>query len=682
MIIIGIGGYSHDASAALIRDGRIVAAAEEERFTRKKHQEGWPEQAIAFCLKQAGITERDIDHIAFYWRPWSFDGLRSVMRRIAYLPIHPVFSAGFLLHQLHDTAWYVFHLRRLRAKGGGRAKIHFVRHHDTHAASAYYCSGFEDAAVLTIDSRGEWATSLMYHGRGGDLRELKRINLPHSIGVLYLCVTNFLGFKTGDEYKVMGLAAFGEPKYTDRFRRIVDLRPAGTYRLDSSYFKVQHSPGRFEGYVSGKFKSLFGEGRRPEDEITREHKDIAASLQAVLEETVFHVLRGLHDVTKTDKLCLAGGVAQNSVMCGKIVKETPFTEVFIQPASGDNGCSLGAAEWVWGRGESRKLKAEMGEEGNFRQDQSDAADQQDGGGRNRESRESAQIRRGGEEKTTNYTDRNGLSEEEKTVGNYTDGGSVVTRVPTRECRRRTPVRRRSGQKGPSPIGGSAPTTGSFTNAYLGPEYSESEIRSALDTAKLAYERPENLVAETAKLIVDGKIVGWFQGRMEWGARALGNRSILADVTDPDMTDKVNMYVKHREDFRPFAPACAEERAEEYFESGAPSPYMLKVFPATEKAKKSMPAIVHVDGSARLQTVSREQNPLFHELLEEMDRIRGVPCVLNTSFNVKGEPIVCSPEDAIRCWSATGLDALVMGPYVVEKLKAEMGRETANHANQR
>jgi len=564
MNIVGIGGFAHDSSAALARDGRILAAAEEERFTRRKHQEGWPQQAVAFCLQRAGVTEAEVDHIGFYWKPWSLDSLRNVGRRLAYLPIHPVYSSGFLLHELSETAWQVFHLRRFGKRSGGRPAIHFLPHHDCHAASAFFCSPFDEAAVLTVDSRGEWATSVLYHGRGNHLQSLRRIVLPHSVGVLYLCVTNFLGFKTGDEYKVMGLAAYGEPRYRERFRRMIHLRPDGTYRLDTSYFTVQHSPGRFAGYVSKRFTDLLGPGRGSDDEITQEHKDIAASLQAALEETLFHVLKGLHNLTGCRKLCLAGGVAQNSVMCGKITRETPFDEVFIQPASGDNGCSLGAALLVHNQ---------------------------------------------------------------------------VLGLPR-------------GEK--------------FPGCYLGPEFGEKEILSLLEVAKQPFRRSSNVAADTARLIADGKIVGWFQGRMEWGARALGNRSILADVTNPEMTNIVNRYVKHREDFRPFAPACVEERAAEYFQCAGPSPYMLQVFPTTQKAKELMPAIVHVDGSARLQTVSRDENPLFHALLLEFERLKGVPCVLNTSFNIKGEPIVCSPMDAIKCWSSTGLDALVLGPFMLEK----------------
>lgn len=564
MNVLGIGGFSHDSSAALVCDGRIVAAAEEERFTRKKHQEGWPTHAIGFCLRQAGLAVSDIDHIGFYWRPWSVDSLRSIGRRLWHLPAHPAFSAGFLVQQLHDTAWYVFHLRRLRAEGGGRAKIHYVRHHDSHAGGAFFCSPFDEAAVLTIDSRGEWATSMMYHGQGSRLEPTGRINLPNSIGVLYLCATNFLGFRTGDEYKVMGLAAYGRPIYADRFRRMVELRDDGTYRLDASYFKVQHSPGRYVGYVSDKFTALFGPGRTSDEPITEEHQDIAASLQAVLEEVLFHVLNGLHRRTGSKRLCLVGGVAQNSVMCGKIVEATPFEEVFIQPAAGDNGCSLGSAEWVY----HQVLGQTRGEP--------------------------------------------------------------------------------------------------FPDCYLGPSYGEEEIRTELEAAKLSYRRPDDLLGEAARLVAEGKIVGWFQGRMEWGARALGNRSILADVTNPEMTNIVNRYVKHREDFRPFAPACIEERAGDYFVCDGPSPYMLKVVAAKPSAKQAMPAIVHVDGSARLQTVSKGTNPLFYGLLEELGRLKGVPCVLNTSFNVKGEPIVCSPMDAVRCYSSTGLDALVLGPFVLEK----------------
>ncbi len=564
MNVLGIGGYSHDSSAALVCDGRLVAAAEEERFTRRKHQEGWPREAIAFCLDRAGLGPEDVDHIGFYWRPWSVDAMKDVGRRLRHLPAYPVNSTGFLLDEAHKTAWYLYHLRREKARGGGRARIHFPQHHDTHAASAFFCSPFDEAAVLTIDSRGEWATTVMYHGAGNRLRPLRRIDLPHSVGVVYLCTTNALGFRTGDEYKVMGLAAYGQARYLDRFRQIVRLVPDGTYQVDPSYFTVDHSPGRFAGYVTERFTALFGPPRAPGSEITQHHMDVAASLQAVLEEAVFHMLNHLHRRTGSRNLCLAGGVVQNSVMCGKVHSKTPFDRVFIQPASGDNGCSLGSAYWVY----NQALGQPRGEP--------------------------------------------------------------------------------------------------FTTCALGPEFGEAQVRSVLDAAKLPYRKPDDLVGETARLIARGQIVGWFQGRMEWGARALGNRSILADVTDPEMTNVVNRHVKHREDFRPFAPACLAEQAGEYFDSDGPSPFMLKVFPARAKAKSQMPAIVHVDGTARLQTVTREENPLYYDLIAEVGRLKGVPCVLNTSFNVKGEPIVCTPTDALKCWASTGLDSLVIGPYVLEK----------------
>ncbi len=564
MYILGIGGFSHDSSATLIRDGEIVAAAEEERFTRRKHQPGWPQRAIDFCLERGGLSLADIDHIGFYWRPWSLDSARNIGRRLRHLPRHPVFSGGFLLNQLHDTAWQVFHLNRLRRLGGGRARIHYVPHHHTHAASAFFCSPYDDAAVLTIDSRGEWATSVYYRGRGNRLEPLHRINLPHSIGIVYLCTTNYLGFKTGDEYKVMGLAAYGEPRYREEFRQIVRSGSDGGYRIDASFFTVQHSPGRFEGYVSPKFTALFGPARQPGAEITQEHKDIAASLQATLEDVVFAMLGALHRMTGCKDLCLAGGVAQNSVMCGRITERTPFERVFIQPAAGDNGCSMGAAAWV--------------------------------------------------------------------------AHQVLGQARSR----------------------------GFPGCDLGPESSDEEILALLETAKLPYRRCDDVAAQTAERVAAGKIVGWFQGRMEWGARALGYRSILADVTNPEMTDIVNRYVKHREDFRPFAPACLADRASEYFEHDGESPYMLRVFRAKPRAKEVMPAIVHVDGSARLQTVTPTQSPLFYRLLEHLDALTGVPCVLNTSFNVKGEPIVCSPMDAIKCWSSTGIDVLVMGSFLLEK----------------
>ena len=570
MKILGIGGFTHDASATLIDDGKVVAAAEEERFTRQKHQAGWPTNAIRFCLKQGGITEKDIDHIAFYWRPWSVDSMKSVGRRLMYLPLHPLFSGGFLLNELHDTGMYLFHLRQLKSATGGRAKIHYIDHHDTHG-SVFFSSPYEEAAVLTIDSRGEWATSVWYHGKGNHLERVGRVNLPNSVGVVCLSTTNFLGFRTGDEYKVMGLASYGTPKYLDKFRKMYKLREDGTYSIDSSYFKVQHSPGRYVGYVSDKFLKLFGPQRKPDSELTQDHMDIAASMQAALEEIVFHMLNKLYEKTQCKNLCLSGGVVQNSVMTGRIKENTPFENIFLHSASGDNGCSMGAAYWVHNQ---------------------------------------------------------------------------ILGQPRGEV---------------------------YPGSYLGPEYSEDEIKAQLDIAKLPYTRPDNIIEATADCIADGKIVGWFQGRMEWGARALGCRSILADVTNPEMTNIVNRYVKHREDFRPFAPACTLERADEFFEVEGPTPYMLYVVKARAEAKKLMPAIVHVDGSARLQTVEPHQHDKFYGLLQEMEKRTGVPCVLNTSFNIKGEPIVCSPMDAIKCWSSTGIDSLVMGPYLIEKQAAPMQR---------
>ena len=563
MNILGIGGFTHDASATLLRNGKIVAAAEEERFTRVKHQSGWPTNAIEYCLQEGGITVSEIDHIAYYWRPLGWDSARSYMRRLSYLPTHPMFSAGFLLNDVHTTAMYLFHLKRLRNQTGNRAKVHYIDHHDSHGA-AYFSSPFEEAAVLTIDSRGEWATSVWYHGSGNKMKRVGRINLPNSVGVMCLATTNYLGFRTGDEYKVMGLASYGEPRYLDAFRKMYTLRDDGTYRLDKSFFKVQHSPGRYTGYVSDSFIELFGPPRDADSELTQRHMDIAASMQAALEEIVFHMLRKLHELTGSTNLVLSGGVAQNCVMTGRIRENTPFENIFLHSASGDNGCSMGAAYWV----HNQVLKQQRAEP--------------------------------------------------------------------------------------------------YSTSYLGPSFTEDEIRKQLEIAKLPYRRPESITEATAKCITDGKIVGWFQGRMEWGARALGSRSILADVTNPEMTNIVNRYVKHREDFRPFAPACTVEHAPEFFDAAGPSPHMLYVVKAKQKAKETMPAIVHVDGSARLQTVAENENPLFYELLQSVERKNGVPCVLNTSFNVKGEPIVCSPKDAIACWSSTGIDTLVIGPYIVEK----------------
>jgi len=562
-IILGIGGYSHDASACLIRYGRLIAAVEEERFTRLKHQPGFPHKAIEYCLKEAGITPREIDHIAFYMHPIRGFGNR-IWHHVRQMPRFPIYSAGYLVEQSYRRGWAWFELNQLRKLGGGRARIHFVEHHLAHGASSFHVSPFDCAAVLVLDGLGEWTTTTLAIGEGTQLRKLREVKYPHSLGALYGSVTNHLGFKTGDEYKVMGLASFGRPIYLQEMRDLVRLRDDGTFGLNTDYFTFHVQPGRYEGYVSQMFVGRFGPPRKSDESLDQKHVDMAASLQALLEEVVLHIARYLHTETGSENLCIAGGVALNSVMNYRLATGTPFQNIYIQPTANDAGTSLGAAYYVY--------HAILGH----------------------------------------------------------------------------------------------PRCFVMEHAYWGPEYTDDQIHALLEECKVSYSICNDPADVAARLVAEGKIVGWFQGRLEWGPRALGSRSILADPTRPDMTDVVNKYVKHREDFRPFAPSVLEEYGDEYFVNYHPSPYMLEVFPVKPAARQKIPAVVHVDGTSRIQTVSRKTNPLYWRMIDRFRQLKGVPIVLNTSFNVRGEPIVNTPREALRCFYATGMDALVIGRYMIDK----------------
>jgi carbamoyltransferase len=563
MNVLGIGGYFHDASACLLRNGQLVAAAEEERFTRQKHQPGFPHRAIDFCLKQAGIGYGDVDHLAFYMKPWlHFE--RRLWHHLKAMPRLPVYSTGYLVEQLYRRGWFLFELNRLKRLGGGRPQIHFVKHHDSHAASAFLVSPFERAAILILDGLGEWSTVTLGMGEGNTIRTHREVFFPHSIGALYGSVTNYLGFKTGDEYKVMGLASFGQPVYLEALRDLVRPRGDGTHRLNLSYFTFHIKPGRYEGYVSDKFVDTFGPPRRSDDPIDQRHINLAASVQALLEELAIETATRLYEETRCENLCVAGGVALNGVMNYRLANDTPFKNVYVQPAANDAGTSLGAAFYVHNQ--------------------------------------------------------------------------VLDR----------------------------PRTFEMQHAYWGPSYADDEYGALLEETKTPFTRSPNVTRTAAELIAAGKIVGWFQGRTEWGPRALGSRSILADPTRANMTELVNRFVKHREDFRPFAPSVLDEFGADYFENYRTSPFMLEVFPVTPLGRLKIPAVVHVDGTSRVQSVCRDTSPRYWELINEFRRITGVPVVLNTSFNVRGEPIVNSPRDALRCFSSTGMDALVLGSHVVDK----------------
>ncbi len=561
MNILGIGGYSHDSAAALVCDGTLVAGVAEERLSRVKHEGGVPRRAVQYCLDAAGLTLDEVDHIGCYMRPFVRLG-----RRIPYRMLQafrsPVYSAGYIAYEIAHNALYMHGMRGLRGK---KARLHFMDHHPAHAASAFLVSPFDEAALLSIDYVGEFTATWMGVGKGTAIRRLERRNYPHSLGVFYSAITDYLGFiRASDEYKVMGLAPYGEPEYYEDFRKIIRARSDGWYDVDLSWLVAHYLPGSRLGYFSKKFTDRFGPPRRKGEPIEERHRNIAASAQLLIEEIVLGLARRLHKETGLRHLCMAGGVALNCSMNGRLLREGPFESIYVQPAAGDDGIAIGAAFQLHHR-----------------------------------------------------------------------------------------------------LTGS-PRSFVMDDARLGPEHSNDQIRAFLDGAKLPYVVPGDLEEHAARLIADGMIVGWFQGRAEFGPRALGARSILADPTRPDVRDLLNKYVKHREEFRPFAPSCLEERAGEFFAGCKRSPFMLFVYPVERHQQSKVPAITHVNGTARVQTVSKNVYPRYYRLIQAFERLRGVPMVLNTSFNVMGEPIVNSPADAVRCFYSTGMDALVMGDYVIIK----------------
>ena len=561
MNILGIGGYSHDSAAALVCDGRLVAAVAEERLSRVKHDGGVPHRAVQCCLDAAGLTKDDVDHIGCYMRPLLRIG-RRIPYRLRQVFRSPVYSAGYMAYEIGHNALYIHGMCGLRGK---KTRLHFMEHHPAHVASAFLVSPFDQAALLSIDYVGEFTATWMGVGRGADIRPLGHRNYPHSLGVFYSAITDYLGFtRASDEYKVMGLAAYGDAAHYDDFRKIIRSRSDGWYDVDLSWLSAHYLPGSRLGYFSRKFIDRFGPPRRKGEPIEERHRNIAASAQRLLEEIVLGLAHRLQKETGLKDLCMAGGVALNCSMNGRLLREGPFDNVYVQPAAGDDGIAIGAALLLHHR---------------------------------------------------------------------------LTAAPRRSI---------------------------MDDARLGSQYSNDRIRAFLDGAKLSYSEPADISEHTARLIAEGKIVGWFQGRAEFGPRALGARSILADPTRPDMRDLLNKYVKHREEFRPFAPSCLEERAGEFFTGCKRSPFMLFVYPVERHQQSKVPAITHVNGTARVQTVSENQDSRYYRLIQAFERLRGVPMVLNTSFNVMGEPIVNSPADAVRCFYSTGMDALVMGDYVVVK----------------
>ena len=589
MNILGISAYYHDSAACLVRDGEIVAAAQEERFSRKKHDADFPRQAAAYCLREGGITREGLDYLVFYEKPLvKFE--RIIETSLAYAPSGLKTFIMSMPLWLKEKIWMSETIRKELA--GFRGEFLFPQHHESHAASAFYPSPFEEAAFLTIDGVGEWTTTSWGVGRGSELEIRSEIHFPHSLGLLYSAFTYYTGFKVNSgEYKVMGLAPYGRPKYADLiYEQLLDLKDDGSFKLNMDYFNYCSGLTM----TNGRFHALFGgEPRKPESALSQREMDLAASVQLVTEEIMLRMARHVRKETGQKYLCLAGGVALNCVANGKILREGIFDNIWIQPAAGDAGGALGAALFAW------------------------------------------------------HEVLNG---------------------------KRTVITGRDSQKG----------------SYLGPDFTDEEIERFLTVKAIPFEKHpiSRVPAITADLLMEGKVLGWFQGRMEFGPRALGGRSIIGDARLPAMQAQMNLKIKFRESFRPFAPSVLIEQASEYFDLDRESPYMLLVANVRKDKQRTMtdsemglwgidklnvvrstiPAVTHVDYSARVQTVHRETNPVYHAMIEQFYEKSGCPVIINTSFNVRGEPIVCTPEDAYRCFMRTEMDYLVMGSFILDKTK--------------
>ncbi|MBD3379553.1 MAG: hypothetical protein GF408_03720 [Candidatus Omnitrophica bacterium] len=559
MNLLGISCFYHDSAASLLKDGKIAAAVQEERFSREKNTSAFPINAVNYCVQAGGISFEDLDAVVFHEKPF-LKFARVVSEHIRSYPFSFTNFMRTMPHWLSDRLSLPIILEK---EIGYTGKIFFVKHHLSHAAAAFLASPFDEAAIMTVDGVGEWATATVGKGAGGKVEIFGELRYPDSLGLLYTAVTSYLGFEAnGGEGKVMGLAGYGEPVYLDKFREIVKIAEDGSFKLDESYFGFNRASRMF----SRKFLRTFGPARRREREIEKRHEDIAASLQIFLEEVLLKMAVFVRNKTGCRRLCAAGGVFLNCVANARILAEAGFEDIFVQPASGDSGGALGAALYADNvlYGEPRRYEME--------------------------------------------------------------------------------------------------------HAYLGPEFSRSEIYRALVNNDIAYEElpEEEIIRRTAAALSEGKIAGWFRGRTELGPRALGNRSILADPTDPAMKDILNRKIKHREPFRPFAPSVLEEEAEDYFELKVRSPFMLLAPRVKKEKKNTIPAVTHVDGTARVQTVSRRTNPSYWRLIDRFRSVKGVPMLLNTSFNLRGEPIVNSPHDAVSCFRSSGLDLLVMGDFIAEK----------------
>jgi len=641
--ILGISAYYHDSAAALVVDGRIVAAAQEERFTRRKHDHEFPVNALDYCLKEAGLTPFDLDYVAFYEKPLlKFDRLLET-----YLAFAP---AGFRSFVMAMPLWLKqkLHLpREMRKalKGVYTKRFVFPEHHESHAASAFFPSPFDEAAILTLDGVGEWATASFGIGQGNKITLTHEQHFPHSLGLLYSAFTYFTGFRVNSgEYKLMGLAPYGEPVYTDLiYKHLLDLKDDGSFRLDLTYFNYCQGltmTGR-------KFDALFGRGaRKSETPISQQDMDLAASIQKVTEDVMLRTARHVQKQTGMKNLCLAGGVALNCVGNGRLLREGPFENIWIQPAAGDAGGALGAATFVW----HQLLGKERGKVGSRQ-----AAVEGEVG-----SRQSA------------------VGSQEKA------GEAAMSLLPTAACL--------------------LPTSDHQHGSFLGPAFTNDEIKAFLDGAGAKYEYLADETAlcdRVADLMAQEKVVGWVQGRMEFGPRALGGRSIIGDARSTKMQSVMNVKIKFRESFRPFAPCVLKEHVHEYFDMrlNEDSPYMLLVASVAEakrlrsngdsaklfgidklKVNRSViPAVTHVDYSARVQTVDQERHGRYYQLIKAFERRTGCPVIINTSFNVRGEPIVCTPQDAYRCFLNTNMDVLVLENCVLLREEQTNAKEIDREA---
>lgn len=564
MYILGLSCFYHDSAICLLKDGVPVAAADEQSFTRKKHDSSLPQNAIQWALQREGITIDDIDAIAFYDKPLvKFE--RILKSHVNNFPHSlPQFVKAM-------PSWFSTKLRLRKILGkdlGYKGPVCFGEHHLSHAASSFFASGWDKAAILTVDGVGEWATTTWGVGNGSKIEMKSEIRFPHSVGLLYSAMTAYLGFKINSgEYKVMGLAPYGEPKYVDRIKKLITIKDDGSFRLSMKYFTFDHALRMY----NTEFEKLMGAPTRGTDEgpLEQFHKDVARSLQEVVNEVMVKLVRTIVKKTGQKKLCLAGGVALNCVANGHILRETPIEEIFVQPAAGDNGAAMGAALWLWHQ--------------------------------------------------------------------VLDNERIWK----------------------------------FDNAYLGPEYTEIQIRKVLDKYGAVYHKyeREDLLEQTAELLERSLVVGWHQGRLEWGPRALGHRSILGDARHIEMREIINVKIKMREGFRPFAPTVLEEDIQEYFDLDCPSPYMLLVAPVKESiinSENPLPSITHVDGSARVQSINREQDAMYYDLLSTFKKRTGCSVLINTSMNVRGEPMVNTPEDTYRCFMRTQMDAVVIGSFLLRK----------------